>query len=249
MSRSPLVTVDAGNTRTKLVWWSASGAQRRVSLVTRDLPGLDLVPDPAVPLVWVASVVPSTRGPLDQALGQAFPGAVVRYVSHTTPLPLALDYATPATLGADRIAAACGAYALAPDAPALLAVDAGTALTFEFVREGRYLGGAIASGPQVQLSALVSGTAQLPTVELDTHPAVLGTDTRSCIASGVWWTFVGGVEAMIQRYRALAGGELTVLLTGGWANLLAREVAVDYVEPDLVHHGLRVIAQHGEPAG
>lgn len=63
---------------------------------------------------------------------------------HNTPVPIINRYDTPQTLGQDRLAAAVGAKSLCPNEN-LLIIDAGSAITYDFVSEaGEYLGGNIA---------------------------------------------------------------------------------------------------------
>ncbi len=81
-----------------------------------------------------------------------------------THLPIRIDYATPTTLGADRVAAAVGAWADYAGHP-ILVVDAGTAVTYDYVdAEGTYHGGNIAPGISMELRALHEFTARLPLV-------------------------------------------------------------------------------------
>ena len=69
-----------------------------------------------------------------------FAKGIVLELSHTTPMPLLLDYATPQTLGRDRIAAAMGAYDKFRG-NTILVVDIGTAVTYDVVTaDGHFAG-------------------------------------------------------------------------------------------------------------
>ena len=73
---------------------------------------------------------------------------------HNTPVPIINRYDTPQTLGQDRLAAAVGAKSLCPNEN-LLIIDAGSAITYDFVSEaGEYLGGNIAPGLKMRLTIL-----------------------------------------------------------------------------------------------
>ena len=62
------------------------------------------------------------------------------------PLPITIGYATPSSLGRDRIAAVAGARAMLPGRTVLV-VDAGTAITYDVLQpDGNFLGGNIAPG-------------------------------------------------------------------------------------------------------
>ena len=85
----------------------------------------------------VSSVIADS--PQLQAELQKLQCPVVRFNS-STPLPLEINYRTPGTLGSDRVAAAVGAWSEAPGRN-MLVIDAGTAITIDFVgKEGKYNG-------------------------------------------------------------------------------------------------------------
>ncbi len=242
----PLATLDVGNTNSKGIVWRKGRVASRFSFATAALAHsgfcLDLPSDTSQ--VAIASVVPSVNGAVQSALQRALPAAFIRFLGARDALPIEIAYRTPNTLGADRIAAALGARARHPLAPALVVVDAGTAVTYEVLVGSRYLGGAIAPGPILQLEALARGTAQLPHVHPEARPDLIGSDTASSIASGAWWGFVDSVNGMIARLRAHLDLPLTVVLTGGWSEELADFVTHDEAAPDLVHEGLVTFALH-----
>ena len=66
----------------------------------------------------------------------------VHILSYKSKLPFIIDYDTPETLGPDRIAAVAGAYNLYRDSEILI-IDAGTAITFDFLSSNIYRGGNI----------------------------------------------------------------------------------------------------------
>ena len=67
-------------------------------------------------------------------------------LDQNTPVPFTNEYATPATLGVDRIALASAAVMQFPKQNALI-IDAGSCITYDFVTDAAdYLGGAIAPG-------------------------------------------------------------------------------------------------------
>ncbi|MFC1985195.1 pantothenate kinase, partial [Chloroflexota bacterium] len=54
--------------------------------------------------------------------------------------------------------------------------------------------------------------------------------------------YVGLIEGIVARIQQELGGKATVVATGGYAKLLARETAViNEVNPDLTLVGLRLI--------
>lgn len=145
------------------------------------------------------------------------------------------------TMGADRVA---GVIALATGYPApAVGVDAGTAITFDVVGEGRrYRGGLIAPGPGLMVQALAEGTALLPPAMEIWDDFSLATDTNTAIAHGVSWGSIAMVEGILRLLDARVTKWRTLVLTGGLAPLISPHVPWDHVvDVDLVFKGLRVV--------
>lgn len=135
-------------------------------------------------------------------------------LNHLTPVPLVNLYETPETLGKDRLAAVIGAMSLQPECD-LLVIDAGTAITYDFVdASGNYFGGNIAPGLDMRLKALHTFTGKLPLTEMDPDVGLLGTNTLTAIQAGVFHGTVfeinGYIDALKVKYP-----KLSVFLTGG----------------------------------
>ncbi len=141
-------------------------------------------------------------------------GIPVLWLSYLTPLPIRNLYESPETLGMDRIAAVVGAWCQYPGRDILI-VDAGTAITYEFLdASGHYHGGNISPGVRLRLRALHEYTGRLPLVAAEGEFSALGKNTETAIRAGVRL----GVEYEIQGYIfALKDKypELLVFLTGG----------------------------------
>ena len=123
---------------------------------------------------------------------------------------------------------------------ACVVVDAGTAITVDFVDgAGTFHGGAIAPGAQLQLDALNQRTAQLPEVDFD-HPAeVIGHNTIEAMRCGVFYGLRGMVRELVEQFAEAHGQYPMVVATGGDANVLFREYdLVDRVVPDLTLMGI-----------
>ena len=164
--------------------------------------------------------------------------------SVNTPMPLVVDYRTPATLGLDRLAAAVGAHTICHDSE-ILVVDLGTAITYDRVTaDARYLGGNIAPGIFMRLKALNHYTARLPLVDPAGGPVpVWGNDTVSALRAGA----VRGVVAELEYYRSQIDGDCRVVITGGGAEPISRLLSFDIiVEPNLVPLGLNRIISYNQ---
>jgi type III pantothenate kinase len=199
--------------------------------------GIDLA---AVNGICLASVVPSLTGKISETcrryLGQEplVVGAGVK-----TGIHIRVDY--PQAVGADRVVDAAAVKHLY-GGPACV-VDFGTATTFDAVSaEGDYLGGAIAPGIDISAEALFTRTAQLPRVELQRPPSVIGRSTVHAMQSGLIFGYTSLVEGMIQRFRTELGPAMKVIATGGLAETIAQETdAIQIIAPWLTLDGLRVV--------
>jgi len=135
-------------------------------------------------------------------------------LSHTTALPIENRYATPETLGRDRLAAIVGAAYLKPDQD-ILVIDAGTAITYDFMNASRhYLGGNIAPGLNMRLRSLHEFTQKLPKVEPKTESPFLGNTTETAILSGALYGIVFEIDGYISTLK-IKYPQLSTFLTGG----------------------------------
>ncbi|MEM6287935.1 MAG: type III pantothenate kinase, partial [Bacteroidota bacterium] len=191
----------------------------------------------------LASVVPDLTPVLAEAVRIAF-GTEAVAISADLPLPFRMAYRTPHTLGADRLAAAVAAHALA-GGRAVVALDAGSAITTEAVSvEPAYLGGAILPGPDLLRRALARDTRQLPEVAWTLPASVIGTLTTEAIQAGLVALVLDGVAGLLDRTMEAVGGEPLVVATGGWGPWLAERLPIiDRVEPHLVLEGIRLLTE------
>lgn len=202
--------------------------------------------DVSLDRVGLASVVPSTASAVTGALDSLTDASVTR-VRPTMPLPFELDYETPDTLGADRLAAAAAGWmqfgTVSSPPCSVIVVDAGTAVTGEVVhRDGVYQGGAITAGPALIRRALRAGTAQLPEEPLELPDEPVGRSTQSALQSGIMWGLIDGVRGMVDRLASALPDAPCVVLTGGWGAFLAAHLdRLDHNRPHLVLDGIRIL--------
>ncbi|MEP5761020.1 MAG: type III pantothenate kinase [Litoreibacter sp.] len=128
----------------------------------------------------------------------------------------------------------------------LIVVDFGTATTFDVVdTDGAYIGGVIAPGVNLSLEALHNAAAALPHVDITKPQGVIGTNTVTCMQSGVFWGYVGLIKEICARIKAERGREMKVIATGGLAPLFQQaESLFDEFSDTLTIHGLVVINQY-----
>ena len=202
-----------------------------------DLNGLDI--GRAVSGVAVTSSVPLVTANLRQMTARWFDvPSVVLEPGVRSGMPILYD--SPKEVGADRIANAVGAYDLF-GGPCVV-VDLGTATTFDAISSGgEYLGGAITPGVAISLDALFAHAAALRRVELVEPRNVIGKSTVESIQSGALYGFAGQVDGLCRRFCAELG-ECSVVATGGLSELIApHSERIEFVEPWLTLHGLRII--------
>ncbi|MBL7849862.1 MAG: type III pantothenate kinase, partial [Cyclobacteriaceae bacterium] len=159
-------------------------------------------------------------------------------------LPIENRYGTPGTLGADRLAAACGAWQLFPRQSSLV-IDCGTCINYEFVHaHGYYAGGAISPGLSMRLRSMHEMTSRLPLASPATEVPLTGTNTVECLQSGVMNGVLEEIKGVMERYRKTDPG-IRVILTGGDAHFFEKPLKpFIFVAPELVLTGLNSILLH-----
>jgi type III pantothenate kinase len=191
------------------------------------------------PVVVLASVNEPDAQRLERALTKEF-GQTHRF-GRDIPIPLRHRLDDASTLGQDRALCALGAYTRAEQA--CVVIDAGTAITVDFIDgEGVYQGGAIAPGLRMMLRALREQTSALPEVTLETpDPArgPFGRDTPHAMLLGVRAAAVGLVHHLVERYALHYEAYPQIVATGGDApSLFEHDEVVEHIVPDLQLIGL-----------
>ena len=158
------------------------------------------------------------------------------------------------TLGLDRVANAWGVLKGAlegaePDQSWLI-LDAGTCVTMDLLHMGRHVGGVIAPGLEMRLSAMSKGTANLPQIEMNDlsvdlcQANALGLNTAEAMLAGA----VGGLVAEIEgRWTAMRQEvpNLGLILTGGdAAHLELRGILPKFADAHLTLKGHHALLRH-----
>ncbi len=232
------MVVDAGNTFTKVGIFEKDSLKEKREF-SSDLELRAFLLDTPSDNIMVSSV----RGKEDEII--LWSGARRSIVlHHSTPLPVHNRYATPGTLGVDRLAAACGAWLLFPGQDSLV-IDIGTCINYEFIsRVGEYLGGAISPGVKMRFDAMHHFTKKLPAARPVQDSKLTGTDTIGCLQSGVMNGVEEEIKGIISRYRIQNPG-LRVILCGGDAHFFENHLKPSiFVAPELVLLGLNSILLH-----
>jgi type III pantothenate kinase len=148
-------------------------------------------------------------------------------------------------VGEDRLLNAAAAYGELKQA--CIVVDAGTALTVDFIDgAGTFHGGAIAPGARLMLDALHGQTAQLPEVELKPPAEPIGHSTVEAMRTAAFHGLRGMVRELVEKFAETVGQYPLVIATGGDAELLFKDYElIERIVPDLTLRGLAVtVAAH-----
>ena len=161
----------------------------------------------------------------------------------STKLPFKNCYKTPSTLGMDRVALVSASIQQYPKRNVLI-IDAGTCITYDFVSDrNEYLGGAISPGIRMRYQSLNNLTAKLPLLDLEEPKNIIGDSTKDSIHSGVVFGVLMEIEGII-KYYTLKFEDLTVILTGGNANFLSKQLKSSiFANSNFLLEGLNYILQ------
>jgi type III pantothenate kinase len=255
-----LLAIDVGNTNTVFALYHdrVQQAQWRVSTVrnrTADEYAAALTQLMAVKgfarldvhAAVISSVVPEATKPL-KSMCHDFFGCDIKVVGENLGVTIGIAIDNPREAGTDRLCNAVAAHHLYGGP--LIVVDFGTATNFDVVDDqGRYCGGAIATGIGLSLEALHQAAAKLPRIAVERPPAVIGRSTVTAMQSGVYWGYVGMIEGMVARIKEEFGAPMKVIATGGLAPLFAdASDAIERVDQDLTITGLVELFYAGRPA-
>ncbi|MEI6972987.1 MAG: type III pantothenate kinase [bacterium] len=184
------------------------------------------------------SVVPRVNKLWLRELG-AIVGKNIVEVSHKVDLGLRIRCRNPQTIGADRLADACGAV-WRHGAPVIVA-DFGTATTIDVIsRDGAYEGGAIAPGPMMMTDCLAERTALLPRIKAFQRCSGIGRNTREAMTIGAVVGYRGLVREIVAHLlKATKERSVTLCATGGYAGRVLRGLDMPFIiDPDLTLRGL-----------
>lgn len=233
------IVVDSGNTYSKIGWFSGNTLIRfEVNLEFNEL--IDLIKSAPPELLLYSSVSKSLED-FKQALQLDIQ---VHYLTGSTPVPIEKNYETPHTLGADRIAAAVGAYTVFPNEDVVV-IDMGTCITYDLLSsKGVFEGGIISPGVRMRFKAMSSFTRRLPLIEPEGFPDLVGKSTKHAMQSGVMNGLLHEMDGIIDSYKKISPS-CKVIICGGDSTIFeSRLKPTIFAVPELVLIGLNRILEY-----
>jgi type III pantothenate kinase len=255
-----LLAIDVGNTNTVIglfdgdkgkAYWRIRTLEDATAdeywLMLHNMATLDGLHPRDIDGVIISCVVPTITGALED-LCRRFLRVRPLFVGPGIKTGMPIRYDNPREVGADRIVNAVAAYE--KYRCSLIAVDFGTATTFDYINEaGEYEGGAIAPGVKIAAEALFIQASKLFRVELTAPAKVIAKDTASAIQSGVMYGYASLVDGVLNKMFDELGFRPKVVATGGLAKVITSQTKfVDEVDENLTMDGLRILYQKNLPS-
>ncbi len=207
--------IDIGNTRNKAAIFNENGAIETIESFETAQQASE----------WLVSLG-ATHLMVSDVKGAGLiqlPGIHIQYLNSETKLPFTNLYATPNTLGTDRIAGMAAVATLYPN-QASLVFDIGSCMTIDLLEPNmQYHGGNISPGLQMRLKAMQHFTGKLPLSDLEHLHLPMGNTTLSALANGAFTglknEIEGYIETTLKQYP-----EANIILCGGDAHYFEKQL-------------------------
>ena len=235
-----ILVIDIGNTFSK---WAVFEGDEIVSKNQAQDLGVETLKAEIDFDVITSCIISSTRKKPTDLITKLKEYFICIWLDKKTKLPFVNKYATPQTLGNDRMALVAAAASEFPKKNVLV-IDAGTCITYEMLTsENHYLGGAISPGVEMRFKSLNYFTENLPLLEADLLDNFIGDSTESCINSGVVNGVIQEIDGVINQYKNRFEN-LIVVITGGGAFYFANAIKNNFfARPEFIIKGLNYIAK------
>lgn len=236
------LVIDIGNTRTKVAVFE-NNRMLKSSLtdsLTKNYIEQLVTDSPEINKAIISSVR-NNATEIQNIVSQYVVQTIV--LDHNTPVPIENLYQTPQTLGKDRLAAAVGANYLYPNTN-LLIIDAGTAITYDFVNnKNQYMGGFITPGLNMRFKALHQFTQKLPLLQASEPQNIEGINTENSIIGGIQYGIEGEANRIIKHF-SLNTNKLMIILTGGDTKYFEKLLKnYKFVALEIILLGLNIILE------
>ncbi|MBY0114250.1 MAG: type III pantothenate kinase [Phycisphaerales bacterium] len=253
-SQVAVVALCVGNTRTRIAWLAGVEIHDPQSIENSDPSAIAAAAkELKARYAGRAFIIASVNSPVAEKLETLLtPHGDVYRIGRDLAIPITHTLEDASTVGQDRLLDALGAYAKLKEA--CVVVDAGTAITIDFVDgEGTFHGGVIAPGVRMMLKAMHEHTSALPDLPYEPPKPELGPfgkHTAHAMRLGVTNTLIGFVRFTVEKYAEHYQAFPPVIATGGDAALLDGDPIIDRIVTDLQLLGVaevcRAAAEEGD---
>lgn len=187
----------------------------------------------------ISSVVPSLTKDIKGIVDKLFDINTL-VVNHEFKTNFTCKIDNPKELGSDFISSAVGA--IHEYGTPILVSDLGTASKICVVNKtSEFIGGMIAPGMKTSLEGLINNAEMLNDTILELPQNVVGSNTITCIQSGIIYGQAFMIKMFGERIDKELGYECKKVLTGGFSEIIKNEVK-DYIyDPNIVLKGLKVL--------
>jgi type III pantothenate kinase len=251
------VVVDAGNTFVK---WGRCSDEAVVEVVSLNPSDTEAWNDQITKWVlkkkcqWVvAGSDPSRRNRLVTWLGEQY--RHVRTLNSHFQLPITVNVKHSEKVGLDRLCNGIAINKRKPQDMAAVVIDAGTAVTVDYVDEaGVFQGGAILPGLWIMAELLHWHTAALPLIKSNDLKQLIasstppGKSTLEAMALGAIACFHGGIERVAREYVKMAGERVVCYIGGGDGTMLPADFPLGRQHehhhwPEMTLEGIRIAGE------
>lgn len=147
------------------------------------------------------------------------------------------DFDTPEQAGSDRIANIIASKRNYGNN--VIAIDFGTAITLDVLKDGNFIGGIIIPGFQMSMKALFSNTSKIPKIDLIMPHNNIGKNTKDNVQIGIVKNTILGIESIIKNIREETKTKFKIISTGGAAiNYLGKSFIFDLYDENLTLKGI-----------
>jgi type III pantothenate kinase len=217
-----LLTIDVGNTRIKAAVFEQNKMVEIIIFTQEEL--IFQVENILNRFDKIQHVAISSVGTISEEAFLTLKHRVeIHFMTHQTKFPFNNLYATPTTLGIDRMVLATGATLQFPNQNRLI-IDLGTCINYDFIDENdNYHGGAISPGIRLRYESLHHQTEKLPLLNKKYPDNFIGNSTQESIHSGVINGVAFEIDGFIELY-ATQYAKFIIILTGGDSDFLAKRL-------------------------
>lgn len=244
-----LLTIDAGNTRTKWVVFNTDGVMTNYgACLNHELSTVNFQPAYlGYSRVIISNVAGKQHATLLAELLSPYALPVNWIKASSQACSVTNHYTSPESLGSDRWAALIAAWYI-KKSPCIV-VNAGTAVTIDALdlqpnntsesneSFGAFIGGLILPGLSLMQQSLGLATAQLPKISEEsnppaqTHTDIFATNTADAIQSGAIHAIVGAITLMTQALHTQSKQMPAIIISGGNAEVIYKYMVTRVTSP------------------